>query len=401
MNTKITALVSLGAILAASGSAIAGSDTNLSLARSYELATTSLEYNALLNESNLADLKISMQVQARYQFNARDDAGTTLASPDDDITTGFAIRRAKIGIKGKVTDNINGEIKFAFDRDGGVASLENAYMKWSINEDLTLKVGQFKQGLLREENISSTRQLATDRSAVNETFNQDFSQGVELHFGGERWRGLVGFTDGFKSRNTAFNSSAEADYALNGRVEFLFGDAQWSQFKQFTSWRGSNAGGMLGAALAFQSAGDTNPSTALTTEMTTGTIDFSYVADGWNFYAAGVWRNLDNGTTNFNDYGLIAQGGVFVSDNNELFARWDAVLPDDANGATGNDFNSVTVGWNHYMIPESHAAKFTLDLAYYLDSTTDSIVKTSDGHNLLADSEDGQIAITAQMQILF
>ena len=61
----------------------------------------------------------------------------------------------------------------------------------------------------------------------------------------------------------------------------------------------------------------------------------------------------------------------------------------------------MTVGWNHYMVPESHAAKFTLDLRYYLDATTTSIVSTSDGHNLLADSEDGQFGLTAQMQFLF
>ncbi len=399
MNHTPTALAFL---LVASGSAIASGQADLNLARTYNLAHASEEYALLMRASNLAELKVDVQIQTRYQLNTRDDSGTTLASPDDDITAGFSIRRAKIGIKGKVTDNISGAMKFAFDRNGGAGSLETAYLKWAINDDLTLQVGQFKQGLIREENISSTRQLATDRSAVNETFNQDFSQGIELHFGGEQWRGLVGFTDGFKSRNTAFNSATEADYALNGRIEMLIGDADWSQFKQFTSWRGANAGGMLGAALAYQSAGDTNPSAAMSTSMTTGTIDFSYVADGWNLYAAGVWRNTDTGVgADLDDFGIVAQGGVFVSDNNELFARWDAVLPDDANGATGNDFHSVTIGWNHYIIPESHAAKFTLDLAYYLDSTTDSIVKTSDGHNLLADSEDGQIALTAQMQILF
>ncbi len=398
MSCKQTALAFL---LVVSGSALAHGGTDLTLSRSYELMNTSSAYASLMNTSNLADLKVDVQIQTRYQLNARDDAGTTLASPDDDITTGFLIRRAKIGVKGKITDNIKGAMKFAFDRNGGTGSLETAYLKWSINDNLMLQAGQFKMGLLREENVSSTRQLATDRSAVNETFNQDFSQGIELHFGGEQWRGLVGFTDGFKSRNTAFNSTTEADYALNGRFELLIGDADWGQFKQFTSWRGSNTGGMLGAAIYYQSAGDTNPSTALSTNMTTGTVDFSYVGDGWNLYAAGVWRNTDNGTADFDDYGLIAQGGYFVSESNEIFARWDAVLPDDTRGATGNDFHSITVGWNHYIIPESHAAKFTFDLAYYLDPTTASIVKTSDGHNLLADSEDGQFALTAQMQILF
>jgi Phosphate-selective porin O and P len=399
MDNQFTIRAAIATILVFSTSAMGAS--TLTLARSFVLANDTAIYASVLNESNLADLKIGVQIQARYQFNSRDDAGTTLASPDDDITTGFVIRRAKIGIEGKVTDNIKGKIKFAFDRKTGVGKLEDAYAKWAINDDLTLKIGQFKQGLLREENMSSSKQLATDRSAVNETFNQDFSQGIELHFGGDKWRGLVGFTDGFKTGNTAFNSASEADYALNTRFEVLLGDADWSQFKQFTSWRGSDSGGMLGAALAYQSAGDTNPATALTIEMTTGTIDFSYVGDGWNGYAAGVWRKMDTGAVSIDDFGIVVQGGVFVADQDELFARWDAIFPDSANGATSEDFNSVTVGWNHYIIPESHAAKFTLDLAYYLDSTTGSIVKTSDGHNLLADSTDGQIGITAQLQLLF
>jgi phosphate-selective porin OprO and OprP len=391
----------LAALLVASAGAAANAETDLTLARSYELASTTSQYDSLLSESNLADIKVSVHVQARYQFNSRDDGGTTLASSDDDITTGFVLRRTKVGISGNVTDNIKAKIKFAFDRDDGTASLENAYAQWKINDDISLRVGQFKQALLREENLSSSRQLATERSAMNETFNQDFSQGIEAHFGGDSWRGKVGFTDGFGTDSTAFSSSSEADYAFNGRFEFLLGDAEWDQFKQFTSFRGATSGSMLGFAAAYQSAGDTNPSASMTTEMTTATVDYSHVNDGWNFYAAGVYRNMDAPGLDADDYGIVVQGGVFLSDQDELFARWDAVYSDDANAPADEDFNSITVGWNHYLVPESHAAKFTLDVKYYLDETTTSIVKTSDGHNLLADSEDGQFAITAQMQIMF
>lgn len=399
MNNTLIAITSLAGLLVTSAAA---SDTNdLTLARSYDLANVSSEYSSLMNTSSFADLKFSVQIQTRYQYNIRDDASTTLASPDDDTTMGFSIRRAKFGVSGNVTDNIKAKIKFAFSRSSGAAALEDAYATWKINEDVSLKFGQFKPTVLREENISSSKQLASDRSGVNETFNQDYTQGIEFGFGGDQWRARVGFNDGFGADNTSFNSGGEADYGITARAEFLLGDASWSQFKQFTSFRGSNSGGMIGAAFHYESAGDTNPSFTPATDMTVGTIDFSWVDDGWNFYAAGVWRGMDTGVASFDDYGLIAQGGFFVNDSNELFARWDSVLPDDARGATGEDFNSVTVGWNHYMIPESHAAKFTLDLAFYLDSTTDSIVSTSDGHNLLADSEDGQIAITAQMQILF
>ncbi len=399
MNTKLTALAAV--VAASAGLAQAGSD--LSLARSYELTNDASQYDSLLSSSNVANIKVSAQVQARYQVNLRDDASTTLANPDDDTTIGFSIRRAKVAVSGDITDNMKGYLSMAFNRGTGAAALEDAYADWSINEDVKLRVGQFKTQLIREENVSSKRQLATDRSAVNETFNMDRSQGIEAHFGGDAWRGAIGFTDGFNTDNTAFTSSMEGDYAFHARFEMLFGDAEWSQFKQFTSWRGSNAGGMLGAAIAHQSMGDTNPSVpAGSAEMTTGTIDYSHVADGWNFFVAGIWQNMDPATgSDTDDFGFVAQGGFFVTDQDELFARWDSIYPDDNNAPADEDFNSITVGWNHYFVPESHAAKFTLDVAWYLDETTTSIVNTSDGHNLLADSEDGQLALTAQMQFLF
>jgi hypothetical protein len=157
---------------------------------------------------------------------------------------------------------------------------------------------------------------------------------------------------------------------------------------------------MLGLAGHWQSMGDTNPSAATSMDMTTLTADFSFVGDGWNAYAAGIWRNMDmTAATSADDFGVVVQGGVFVSDQDELFARYDGFFPDDFAGAT--DFNTITVGWNRYFIPESHAAKFTLDLTYHFDAVTSSGIATSDGHNLLADVNDGQIGLIAQVQILF
>jgi len=397
MNTKLTALAA--AVAASAGLAQAGSD--LSLARSYELNNDASQYDSLLSQSNLSNVKVKAQVQARYQYNNRDEA----ALGDNDTTMGFSLRRTKVEVSGDVTDNISGKVKFSFSRSSGNASLEDAYAKWKVNDDLTLKIGQFKQQIIREETVSSSRQLLVERSAVNETFNQNFSQGIEAHFGGDSWRGAIGFTDGFGTANTAFNSASEADYALNARFEVLFGDAEWDQFKQFTSWRGSNQGSMLGAGIAFQSMGDTNPALAMETDMTTATIDYSFVGDGWNFYAAGIWQNVDNGTTDNDDLGVVVQGGVFVSDQDELFARWDAIFPDSNRAPADEDFNALGFGWNHYFVAESHAAKLTIQVDYYLDASDggSTIVSTSSsgGHNLLSSTEDGQFGLTAQMQFLF
>lgn len=161
---------------------------------------------------------------------------------------------------------------------------------------------------------------------------------------------------------------------------------------------------MVGAAFNHQAMGNTNPATTPSTSLGTGTIDASLLGDGWNLYAAGVWRTMDSGASSLTDTGFLLQGGVFVSDIDELYARWDVVVPSDSNlvvaGVSGNsDFNTFTVGWNHYVIPESHAAKFTLEFQHYPDPTTESIITVKG--NILPDSTGDQFAITAQFQLLF
>ncbi len=349
-------------------------------------------------------LKVGVQTQFRYNVNVRDSQGTTLASPDEDLTIGFTARRTKIGFEGKVTENITGKVKFGFSQSSGAAALEDAHFKWKLSDKVTLKGGQFKPMLLREENMSSSKQLATDRSSVNETYNQDFTQGLELAFTEDDWRAFISFNDGVGADNTYFTSATEGDYGFTVRGELKFGEASWKQYKQFTSFRGANGGLMLGAAVHHQAMGSTNPATMPTTDMTIATVDASVLGDGWNLYGAGVWRSMDTGLMTLTDGGYILQGGLFVSDQDEFFARWDLIDPSNSNpivvGTSGNsDFNVFTIGWNHYIIPESHAAKFTIEIQHYADPTTESIVSIRG--NLLPDSMSSQFAATAQIQLLF
>ncbi|MCA9312552.1 MAG: hypothetical protein KDA21_15160, partial [Phycisphaerales bacterium] len=69
-------------------------------------------------------------------------------------------------------------------------------------------------------------------------------------------------------------------------------------------------------------------------------------------------------------------------------------------------FNTLTVGANRYL--HGQAAKFTVDLQYFLDATTDndlvgSIAGTGVGDRIgvLPSDNDGQFVLRAQFQILF
>lgn len=370
------------------------------------LAQGAGEHTVLLDDAEMrrfssglnaaAGLKVGVQMQLRYDINLREDDSLG----DDDTTIGFQMRRLKVEAKGDITESISGKVAFGFNRGGGDAALDDALVDWEINDSASLRIGQFKLPFMREELVSSKRQLSVERSSMNETFNQDRSQGVQLTFGGDAFRAAFAFSDGFGSEDTAFDSAGEADYAITGRAEMKFGDAGWKAFDQFSSFRGAPRGGLIGVAGHFERTGDTNPTPA-EGEIASFTIDGSYVADGWNLFGAFVWRNTDAGATGFDDTGAVLQGGVFVSDQAELFARWSAVFADSGRGATGDDYSDITAGLNYYLVPESHAAKFTVGVTYSLDATTTSIVPTSTGHNLFADAEDGQIAITSQVQFLF
>jgi len=343
-------------------------------------------------------LKAGGMLQFRYVMNFRDEP----TDSDDDLTNGFQARRTRLEFSGNV---INKQTTFMvqtdFNRNGGTATVLDGWVRHEFAEGWALRFGQFKAPLLREELVSGKRMLAADRSITNGVFTQARSQGVQLEYDGDRARVAVAFTDGLNTLNTDFDSSSEADYALTGRVDLrLKGD--WKQFADFTSWRGSDFGAMIGLAGHWQSGGDTGGT--VDADLLEYTADLSLEGNGWNAFAAFIGRSTDSEASgDFDDFGVVVQGGVFLTNKTELFARYDIVMPDDGRDSDDDDFSTITAGINHYFVEQSHAAKLTVDVLYFLDAQADSssVVSRSTGVGLLPDAEDGQIAARVQFQLLF
>lgn len=348
-------------------------------------------------------LKISVQTQFQYNLNLRDDDSAALAGDNDDVTASFTMRRTRLNLGGPVTDSIDGKMQIDFNAGDGSARILEAYADWKVDDGLTLRIGQQKVHFLREDTVGTVRMLTSDFSVQNRVFGQGYAQFVEAAYTADGWRGWVSVSDGFGTENTAFNDAGEADFALTARAELRFGDADWKAHNQFTSWRGSASGGVAGLAAHYQTAGSTNPALPEDETLLTTAADFKWVGDGWNAFVSGVWARSDDGTAEFDDFGLMAQAGVFITDQIELFGRWDGVFADDDRAADVSDFHTLTAGFNYYLVPESHAAKFTFNVMYYFDAVgeTGGLVSPSTAYNLLADSEDGQVALTAQLQLLF
>jgi hypothetical protein len=392
MNAGTRRVLAAATLLALAGTAMAGDDRGYAA----ELLADASGRQAAPQAPKAFSVNVHGFVTFRYNWNHRDDDDL-----EDKDTVGFQSAYTKIQIGGNIISEAwTYGIQFKFSESDGSSVLDDAWGNYAAEEGWNIKWGQFKLPLLREELVSDTAQLAANRSVTNSVFSQSRSQGVQLSREMDQARVFFAFSDGLATRNTDYTSASEADWAFTGRVEWKWA-GEWKQAKDFTSFQNSNFFGMIGGAAHYQSGGDTF-ATADTTVFQ-GTVDLSLEGNGWNAFAAGIYRHLDpNPGDSLADWGFIAQGGVFLAPQWELFGRYDLVVPDDDRTADDN-FSTITIGVNHYFVPESHAAKFTANVLWFLDTQADSgeIVRPSTLTGLLASDEDSQWALQLQMQLVF
>lgn len=372
-------------------------------------------------------LQIGGAIQFRYNLNFRDSnsGGPNAAANrgNDDFESGFQTRRTRIWTKGTiVAPELFYGIQGDFSRSTGDFSLLDAYAGYKAENGCYAKWGQFKLPFLREELLEDWKQLAAERSGMNQVFTQDRSQAVEIGRRDENFSLALAFSDGFNSKNSEFGSTnglgnfgfvrggGESDWAFTGRVEWkVKGD--WKQFEDFTSKPGSDYACMLGAAGHVErSANDIAANvggidTQGDTTYGAWTVDMSVEGDGWNLFAAGTGAHQQTslangfGHSSSDDYGLVVQGGFYIPDTDwELFGRYDAVFQDSGRGAEEDTFDTITVGTTYYYA--GHAAKFIFDVQWFLDPSQ-PLMGSNVGNNFLATTNEGEVNVRLQFQLLF
>ncbi|MFZ4573447.1 MAG: hypothetical protein ACOYN0_03555 [Phycisphaerales bacterium] len=353
-------------------------------------------------------------MQFRYQHSFRDKDAV---GDQNDFTHGFSNENVRFWTYGHVwSKDLTYKIQFHHEAEGGW-ELEDAFGMYAFDNGLAVKWGQFKAPVFREENIDSEKQLAIGRSNSNEIFSQGYSQAVALQYASDAFRVVGAFGDGASTANTDFDSGSEADYALTARFDFKIAGSDWDRFLDFTSFRSQDNAGLVGGAIHWQDGGETGGT--VDASLLAYTVDFSWEGPGWNVYVAGMGLTQEDNTSNTDsdDFGLLAQGGIFVSDQVELFARWDAIFWDsdrtDLNGDAIDDNHFLAAGVNYYISPESHAVKFTGQVSWALNATPfadtgevdangDPILASVFNNNsILGQSEDNEITLGFQMQVMF
>lgn len=337
-------------------------------------------------------LGVSGQVQFRFMYNFHDQRPGPFGSPGQvqggRHKRGFETTRVRLAFGGHLyTPDLTYFVRGNFQRDrtaqpmAGGFFLQDAWIRYHLNNEISIRIGQFKLPFTREFLISSAHQLAVERSVIDTDLNIGRSQGVEFTYATDTWRFSGVFSDGgtdnlagpaqIATFNTPMSSAAlrtSTEYAWTVRYEHLLAGS-WEQFQDITSPMHHEFGMLLGVAGHMQrteALGQLpNPFQPGPTHIKwfAYTIDASVEWGGANLYAAFTHHYVDQPQRNINIFGVVVQGGVYITPKVELFSRyefgkWSADLP------PGNlDFleplHLITTGVNYYI--EGHDVKWTTD----------------------------------------
>ena len=140
------------------------------------------------NQDGSFSLQITGQIQTRWVLNY-----TSRALPIGAPTPRTVPRRPGIpdpAGKGEVQgqpDRQELEVRQWRLRGDSIFDFEEVMLSKVFENGITMTLGQFKTPWLREEIVSSSRQLAVERSVVNEFFNQDRAVGLFVAWKNDDW----------------------------------------------------------------------------------------------------------------------------------------------------------------------------------------------------------------------
>lgn len=371
------------------------------------------------------------QVQVRYIANFRNKPTGAATTPDDGNEDGFQIRRARLVFDGHIgSPKWEYQIQATANRDTSALEIEKAYIAYGLTDSVKIGAGRYKENFLRESYISDGKQLAVERSLVEQVFGTGYVEGLFAEVQPTQWLQLsASVTDGQRSGDPGGSSTgylnggndfyADAtDLAVTGRADVkLAGD--WKQADDFAAWSGQPFALFVGGGVHYELAetGDTQASGTTGAvgpydDFVTYSVDGLAKVGGLGIYAAFIGQHIDatdaNARGNLDNHGALVQAGYFViPDKLEPFARYEWLAVDDA--LHTNDLNLVTVGANYYF--RKHAARISVDAVWALNNINSA--NTLDfagpsgtglsGLGLLADApnRENQVVVRAQIQLLF
>lgn len=362
---------------------------------------------SILNTTAAADeaIAVSAMVQFRYLLDNQDQQDA-----QDDLTVGFENSRTRVGLKGTLPDkNLSYFMWFGFTGSGSSLLLD-AWAKWQINDDMALRVGQFKLPTWQEWTVSETRQTFVERSVLDARFAQLYSQGVELTWTQDKFRVIGAFSDGLRSWN---DNSPGQQWGLSARAELLV-EGTFDQRGDFQSFRDEDPSLIFGLAGHIQDGGTLAGAGGASiytndTKISQWTADMQWGFGGWSIFAAIIGNYEERpGGVDYDQYGFLAQVQAFVTDDIEIFARYEwgdldtqaaAFAVANPGATTNEELSLLTVGATRFFA--GHAFKLTGDLGVAFDEVSGAWGGGSRGWQGDDAGAGSQFLFRAQLQALF
>ncbi len=426
---------------------------------SLEGATAGFDMNRgffLASADGNFSLVVKGEMQIRWALDDRDipnapAAQGSVAGGVEPANWGFEARRTRLDFSGNLVDpSWRYDIKIAMVNGGSTAILDDAWVDKSFAGGWSMRLGQFKSSFLRELVDAVLGTLAAERSLVHGFFTTGRVQGVRLTWEDQHFRVDGLYTSGILaagsepysivggvpsalnaapalglpgSQNRGFGRSL-TDYAFMARAEWK-PMGEWKQFRDQNSFRGEQVGTLFGVAGYIEQVLPVAGTNGATPDvMWSGTADAKLEFGGANIFAYGVYRNVQlqsaqatrGGGSNdtLNQWGAMVQGGYFITDTVEAFARYEAGFSDtdqyrtqaSALLADADTLSLVTAGLNWWPAGTKYQQiKVTTDFGYAFTPVIDF---ANLGANWQADytaaggeSNDGQWVVRTQLQFYF
>ncbi|MHC4219608.1 MAG: porin, partial [Planctomycetota bacterium] len=296
---------------------LADADTRASMLQSGLTAGWD-EHFFLASTDDRFRLQLDGMLQTRFIWNYHDQ--------EPNQQWGFENTRTKLTFRGHVFGpDITYLVRSDFRRTAGANVLQDAWIRYHLNDEFSLRVGQFKLPFNREELVGPQYQQAVERSLVNENLNIGRSQGVELLYTSRSVRFAFMYSDGGVDNFGGFGlvgaspppnspwSAADTGFAFTARLENLVAGS-WNQFTQFTSPPGDPYALMWGIAAHWQQTRFNGlPSFGRNeTPWVTATADVSAQFGGADLFSSLTWSYIDHPNFGqFNIWGWVLQGGTY------------------------------------------------------------------------------------------
>jgi outer membrane murein-binding lipoprotein Lpp len=366
-------------------------------------------------------LVLDIRNDTTYRQSIPKGGGGEVARTGDDTQSGFDLTRVRLTLAGNYTEALNYFIQFQDDQ-GSSFGLLDAYLTYRLGENspFYFKVGQFKDPLWHERNLSEANLLAVDRSLVESLVGGGQTsrvQGAAILYDRDRVRLQGVIHDGFNSVNSKFydsgglgagvgggNGVTPTNFGATGRAEYLVlgtRNAESHPFKQYDS--GFTSLGNKQELLIAGAGADYSEAGANSVFFHTADVQYNNTT-GFAFYAAylGAYRDLNSkqgvAPGNYYDPGFLIQAAYLVTDRLEPFVRYDytylAGKSEAASlGVKDHAVQEITVGANYYLYRQN--LKFTLDGSWLPDGApTDT-----DALGVLKDSGNNEFLLRAQFQL--